>query len=144
MRREQNYGSYSRYGSDSEEIALDLTSLIDVIFILLVFLILTAGISHVYTQVDIPKSDTPPVASKKEELEILVEIPEISVWVIDKKRYTNRNDFREELLKLSRERKDSLLLIAPKRTLPVEELVKLLNFLAEKGISNLQIVSQWS
>ena len=134
----------SRQRQEPEESSLDLTSLMDTVFILLIFFVLTSGMTQVATQVDLSHSTENSETQTKSNA-ILVEIfDNPRQWKVDGVVLADYLAVTQHLLKLHQEDVQRDIVLAPARQLPVEELIQLLNFLAANRITNAQIISQWA
>lgn len=142
--RRQSYSS-SMGGDENEEMGIDLTSLMDVIFILLIFFVLTSGTAYFYTDIQIPKTkektetNSPKIGTKS----ILIELPGKKEWKINGESFLESKLFEKKLIELGKLDSGASFILAPERNLPVEELIQLLNFLTAHQIQNVQVLSRW-
>lgn len=124
--------------------AIDLTALMDVIFILLIFFILTAGFQQIATRLELPKSHHGTPAAQGTQQFLLIEItPAPLQWRIGEQTFSHFEQVRLYLLENHASQPEQLIRIAPARDLPVEPLVEMLNLLASQGNTNVQLMSQW-
>lgn len=119
----------------------DLTPLLDIIFIVMVFLMLTAAVKLDSLEVDLPSVDSPAV-SVVENTSLTINILEQAPhWAIDGKQYIDWNNFTLALLEEHRTNKQPIVVGAEKTT-DVQHLVKLLAFLQQNGIQATQLLTQ--
>ncbi|OAJ93508.1 ExbD/TolR family protein [Vibrio bivalvicida] len=121
----------------------DLTPLLDIIFIVMVFLMLTAAVKLDSLEVDLPTTDSQVVSevdTKSLTVNILEEEPH---WAIDGKEYIDWENFTLALLEEYKSNKQPIVIGADK-TAEVQHLVKLLAFLQENGIQATQLLTEES
>ncbi|MDN3685385.1 biopolymer transporter ExbD [Vibrio sinaloensis] len=120
----------------------DLTPLLDIIFIVMVFLMLTAAVKLDSLEVDLPTTDSQVVSevdTKSITINILSEAP---YWAIDGKEYIDWDNFTLALLEQQKVRHKNPLLLGLIKTADVQHLVKLLAFLQENGIQATQLLTE--
>ena len=121
----------------------DLTPLLDIIFIVMVFLMLTAAVKLDSLDVNLPSTDSQAVAEVDKEsitVNILKEEPH---WAINGKAYVNWENFTLALLEESKST-DKPIVIGAEKTADIQSLVKLLGFLQENGIQATQLLTEES
>ncbi|WP_394157084.1 ExbD/TolR family protein [Vibrio campbellii] len=121
----------------------DLTPLLDIIFIVMVFLMLTAAVKLDSLDVNLPSTDSKAVAEVDKEsitVNILKEEPH---WAINGKAYINWENFTLALLEESKST-DKPIVIGAEKTADIQSLVKLLGFLQENGIQATQLLTEES
>ncbi|MFM2614002.1 ExbD/TolR family protein [Vibrio campbellii] len=121
----------------------DLTPLLDIIFIVMVFLMLTAAVKLDSLDVNLPSTDSQAVAEVDKEsitVNILKEEPH---WAINGKAYINWENFTLALLEESKST-DKPIVIGAEKTADIQLLVKLLGFLQENGIQATQLLTEES
>ncbi|AQM71171.1 ExbD/TolR family protein [Vibrio campbellii] len=121
----------------------DLTPLLDIIFIVMVFLMLTAAVKLDSLDVNLPSTDSQAVAEVDKEsitVNILKEEPH---WAINGKAYINWENFTLALLEESKST-DKPIVIGAEKTADIQSLVKLLGFLQENGIQATQLLTEES
>lgn len=131
-----------------EEFKPDLTPLLDIIFIVMVFLLLTANISIKTMEVAIPQTDDAQVLSEQDKKVITVNVlASEPKWAIDGKAYADWEEFTEVLLQEvnkpapdSNEKRD--LIISPDKSADVESMLKVLAWLQNNNISATNIVME--
>ncbi|MDC5842000.1 biopolymer transporter ExbD [Vibrio europaeus] len=121
----------------------DLTPLLDIIFIVMVFLMLTAAVKLDSLEVDLPTTDSQ-VVSEVDTKSLTVNILEAAPhWAIDGKGYIDWENFTLALLEEYKSNKQPIVIGADK-TAEVQHLVKLLAFLQENGIQATQLLTEES
>lgn len=119
----------------------DLTPLLDIIFIVMVFLMLTAAVKLDSLEVDLPTTDSQAVSevdTKSLTINILAKEP---YWAIDSKEYIDWENFKLALLEQQKSDKKPIV-IGAEKTADVQHLVKLLAFLQENGIQATQLLTE--
>ncbi|PIE25266.1 MAG: biopolymer transporter ExbD [Neptuniibacter caesariensis] len=120
---------------------LELTPLIDIIFIVVVFLLLTANTRLLTLPIDVPVSDSQLGSSKQTDTPLTISLlPEAPHYAIDKQKYHDWDDFKAILLNTIGTQKDRPLVVAADKDASVEPLLKLLALLNEQQITNTQIL----
>ncbi len=124
---------------------LDLTALIDVVFTLIVFLILTMGTSQVMTEINLSSSQKPLKSDTDTEQSIIIEVGHAPrFWKLGDLETREFTRFQEVFLSQHKDHRDREVVLALEKTLPVEELVALMDFLSLHQFSKIQIVNQWA
>ncbi|MBE3657169.1 biopolymer transporter ExbD [Vibrio navarrensis] len=119
----------------------DLTPLLDIIFIVMVFLMLTAAVKLDSIDVDLPSSDSntaAPVEKQSLTINILAEEPH---WAINGQRYIDWDNFTLALIEESKN-SDKPVVIGADKTADIQHLVRLLGFLQESGIKATQLLTE--
>ncbi|KEY60861.1 biopolymer transporter ExbD [Serratia sp. DD3] len=125
-------------------IAIDLTALLDIIFIVLVFLLLTANMPLRQMNIDLPQVDnaqpaTAP-ASHTMTLNLFADPP---YWGIDEQRYSDWDQFRSQITTLaaSSTARPEIVIITD-RNARNENLLNLLNLLQQQQIPAAHILTK--
>lgn len=119
----------------------DLTPLLDLIFIVLVFLLLTANIQIKSMEVSIPQTQDHEVLSGLGEEAITVNIhAEESLWAIDGTPYSDWNLFTEVLVTRINRQPNISLVIAADKSASVQSMLRLLAFLQKNQINATNII----
>lgn len=120
----------------------DMTALLDVIFILLVFMMLTANVAPQLMELDLPQ-----VAAPSEIVEpnaITLGISEEGLFSIDQIKYPDWEQFQQALtqrIKSARSTEDSpQLLVAADKDVALQSFVELASWLSEQGLSVAEVV----
>ena len=124
----------------SELPQVDLTPLLDIIFIVMVFLMLSANIKLESLQVDLPTTDTTAVQvvdNTAVTINILESEPH---WAIDSKAQKDWAEFQQTLIQIVQEKPATQWIIAADKTAEVQHMVKLLGFLQQHNIQATQLL----
>ncbi|CAM3190202.1 ExbD/TolR family protein [Moritella viscosa] len=128
--------------TSSTELIPDLTPLLDIIFIVMVFLLLTASVRLESLDVELPSSDSQVVSEvDKESLTINI-LNESPFWAINGKKYINWKNFTLDLLEETTSDHKKPIVIGAEKTADIQHLVKLLAFLQEHGIKATQLLTE--
>ena len=123
--------------------SVELTPLIDIIFIVVVFLLLTANTRLLSLPVDIPDSDSEIALHEESEKPLTISLLDKSpIYAIGEDRFYEWAEFKQALLVNIADQKDRALSIAAARDSDVEPLLKLLALLNEQQITNTQILME--
>lgn len=128
---------------ESSTLFPDLTPLLDLVFIVMVFLLLTTNIQIKTMDINIPQTEEESVLSSPEEEVITINIlAEKSTWAIQGKHYNNWNLFTQALLQEVTQSPKKTLIIAADREASVEAMLQLLSFLQKNQISATNIMME--
>lgn len=120
----------------------ELAPLIDIIFMVVVFLLITANTPLLTLPIDVPSTDKEATLSVAAQTELTITITaEQPYWHIDKSAFSEWEDFKQALL-MNTQDKQKRLTIAADKTAPTEPLLKLLSLLDQHKITNAQIIMQ--
>lgn len=126
----------------STSLTPDLTPLLDIIFIVMVFLLLTASVRLESLDVDLPSSNSQVVSEvDKESLTINI-MNESPLWAINGRKYSDWNHFTLDLLEETTPNNKKPIVIGAEKTADIQHLVKLLAFLQEQGIPATQLLTE--
>lgn len=121
--------------------SLELTPLIDIIFIVVVFLLLTANTQLLSLPVDIPSDDSnAKSATVSAQTTVITLQASKPFWAINKQQFENWQDFKPALLSQISANPKQQINIAAAHDADVEPLIKLLALLNEQKVSNTQIL----
>lgn len=126
--------------TSSESFQPDLTPLLDIIFIVMVFLLLTATVKLQSLEVSLPSAETESISdveSKSLTVNILEEAP---YWGLDGKSYSSWEDFTQALLTQVNLKPEFQVVIASDKSAEIQHMVKLLAFLQDNKIKATQIL----
>jgi len=126
--------------SEPQNTTPDLTPLLDIIFIVLVFLLLTATIKLETMEVTLPTSDHQAeveVDARAVTVNILSEEPH---WAIDGKPVESWELFQSTLISTLSTKKEPQVVIAADKTAEVQHMVSLLTFLQQQKIAATQLL----
>ena len=123
--------------------ALDLTSLVDVIFILMVFFLLTANSVDRALTVDLPQEGadqaTPVTASDPITLTLFAGAPR---WQVNQQPLQDWLAVEQAILQRRAERPGAEVVIAGDRQVPLERLLQALAFLKREGLRTAEILME--
>lgn len=127
----------------SPSFGLDLTPLIDIIFIVLVFLLLTANTQLLSLPVDVPTEADSNLSAVSQEkhiaINVLVNEPH---WALDGKSYADFDEFEAAFSNSFKANPKAKVIIAADKTAPVQPLMTVLAALQRQNISNTQILME--
>lgn len=130
-------------GREESHPALDLTALVDVIFILLVFFLLTASSVDRALTVDLPQEGadqaTPVSDSDPITLTLFAGAPR---WQVNRQTFEDWAAVEQAILRLRAERPAAEILIAGDRQVPLERLLQALAFLGREGLRAAEILME--
>ena len=119
----------------------DLTPLLDIIFIVMVFLMLTAAVKLESIDVSLPSSDSQaasPVDTQSITINILQDEPH---WALNGQRYIDWQNFTLALIEETKN-SDKPVIIGAEKTADIQYLVTLLSFLQTQGIQATQLLTE--
>ncbi|TXY26162.1 biopolymer transporter ExbD [Vibrio mimicus] len=119
----------------------DLTPLLDIIFIVMVFLLLTASVRLESLEVALPTTDSPVVNEVDKESITINLLATEPYWAIDGKPYLDWHNFSLALLETVQSSKRPIVIGADQGA-EVQQLVKLLGFLQEHSIQATQLLTE--
>ncbi|BDP38148.1 biopolymer transporter ExbD [Vibrio parahaemolyticus] len=121
----------------------DLTPLLDIIFIVMVFLMLTAAVKLDSLDVALPSTDSQAVAEVDKQSITVNILKEEPYWAINGQTYIDWENFTLALLEESKST-DKPIVIGAEKTANIQSLVQLLGFLQENGIQATQLLTEES
>ncbi len=126
-----------------QEIAVNLTPLIDVVFLLLIFFMVTTSFTR-ETQIplDLPKADIEPLETKKESLEISID--QEGRYFINGKALVNRSleTLKKGISLTMKSDKEISVIISADAKTPYQSVVTAMDAASQLGISNLKMATQ--
>ncbi|MFH7565136.1 ExbD/TolR family protein [Oceanimonas smirnovii] len=121
----------------------DITPLLDIIFIVLVFLLLTANIPLQSLEVDLPKTDSEALSAVLDEKSITINLLAGSpAWALQGEKYEDWATFRPVLESQVEALKKADLILASDGAVTVDNMMKLLAFLQEHEIQATEILME--
>lgn len=125
---------------NSDDLKPDLTPLLDIIFIVMVFLLLTASVKLQSLEVELPTADTSSSAEvDKDSLSINLLAAEPH-WALQGKEYESWEAFTAELLKQVAENPKLPVVIGSDKAVEVQYMIKLFAFLQDNDIKATQVL----
>lgn len=128
---------------DQQQSALtpDLTPLLDLIFIVLVFLLLTTNIQIKTMEISLPQTQDHEILNSPDKEVITINIfAEDSLWAIEGNRYSDWDRFTEDLVSTIKNKPNKTLVIAADKSTSVEAMLRLLAFLQKNQINATNII----
>lgn len=119
----------------------DLTPLLDIIFIVMVFLMLTAAVKLDSLDVNLPSTESQAVADVDKQSIMVNILKDEPYWAINGKTYIDWDNFTLALLEESKS-SDKPIVIGAEKTANIQSLVQLLGFLQENGIQATQLLTE--
>ncbi|EGQ8520343.1 biopolymer transporter ExbD [Vibrio parahaemolyticus] len=121
----------------------DLTPLLDIIFIVMVFLMLTAAVKLDSLDVALPSTDSQAVAEVDKQSITVNILKDEPYWAINGQTYIDWENFTLALLEESKST-DKPIVIGAEKTANIQSLVQLLGFLQENGVQATQLLTEES
>jgi biopolymer transport protein ExbD len=119
----------------------DLTPLLDLIFIVLVFLLLTTNIQIKTMEVNLPQTLDHEILESPDKEVITINIhAKDSLWAIEGNRYSDWARFTHDLMSAIKKHPNKTLVIAADKSASVEAMLKLLAFLQKNQINATNII----
>jgi biopolymer transport protein ExbD len=120
-------------------LAVDLTPMLDILFILLVFFMLTAGAVFQSLDLTLPSSVAEELTMVNEPKHIMLEIRKEN-YAIDGKKMDSFTALKQQIPNIIKEKPEHKLIIASDKQVPIEQLLKLLTYLQSQGIEAANIL----
>ncbi|AUI87825.1 biopolymer transporter ExbD [Vibrio azureus] len=124
-------------------LSLDLTPLLDIIFIVMVFLMLTAAVKLESLDITLPMADNVSVSDVDQAAITVNVLREAPYWAINGKKYIDWENFTLALLEEHSANKKPIIIGAEKNA-EIQSLVQLLSFLQKNGIEATQLLTESS
>ncbi len=119
----------------------DMTALLDVIFILLVFLLLTANVVPQVLEVDLPQESEATTASAEVNNQISITMfAGGERWGLGAQEYTDWGEIEAALVNKISKLKNPEIIVAGDKQVPLEKLVKLFSWLQSKNLNAAKIM----
>ncbi|WP_087017979.1 ExbD/TolR family protein [Thaumasiovibrio subtropicus] len=133
----------SQSHQSSQDFKPDLTPLLDIIFIVMVFLLLTASINIQTLEIDVPQTDEESVLTNVEQDVIAINIKSTAPhWAINGTTYTHWDEFTQALLDNVAEHPEHSLILGADKQANVELMLKMLAFMQKHHLSQTQIIME--
>lgn len=136
--------------SDNDEIsagfpAADLTPLLDVVFIVMVFLLFTANVQTLSLPVNLPEASREEATLTQEPKTLTVSIlAEGQPWAVEEDKFNDFEAFSQTLLEKVKAEPNTTVLVAGDKEAPLGNLVELMMFLSEHKITAAQVLMEES
>lgn len=136
--------SLSREHSDvASDLLPDLTPMLDIIFILLIFFILTANSVQYALEVDLPKENTDQAQQLSDGEHIIIHLfPKKDSWGLGEARYDNFAQFSAELIHQTKNSPDTPVLIAGDKKVTMDKVMQLFSLLQKHNIAAADIMME--
>ena len=129
--------------TDASFPAADLTPLLDVVFIVMVFLLFTANVQTLSLPVNLPEASREQAVVTQEPKTLTVSIlAEDQPWAVGEERYDSFEAFSSALLSEVEAEPETTVLIAGDKEAPLGNLVELMMFLSEHEITAAQVLME--
>ncbi|TNE39174.1 MAG: hypothetical protein EP348_03865 [Alphaproteobacteria bacterium] len=128
-------------GGTLRDLAPDLTPMLDILFILLVFFMLTAGAVFHSLDLTLPSSVEEEVTLVNEPKHILLEIREAG-YGLDGTDFATFEGLKKALAKAHDAKPDYEMIVAGDKHISIEKLLKVLTYLRSRGIEAANILMQ--
>lgn len=125
----------------ANDLSPDLTPMLDILFIMLVFFILTAGAVFQSLDLTLPSSVAEELSILNEPKHIMLEIRK-QEYTLDGKKIDNFNDLKKTIPELLKIKPDYELVIAGDKNISIERLLRVLTYLQAQGISAANLLMQ--
>ncbi|WP_028022605.1 ExbD/TolR family protein [Enterovibrio calviensis] len=133
----------SRSDSEISTFTPDLTPLLDIIFIVMVFLLLTANVEFKSMEIAIPQTQDSGVLASPEQQMIAINIlADSPAWAIQGQPIDNWSSFTETLLETINANPNKTVVIAADKDAAVEDMLKVLAFMQQNQITATNIVME--
>ena len=125
------------------DVGVDMTALIDIIFIMLVFFMLTANVRLQALPVDVPThgGDSTQTITQADNISINV-MADSPYWALDGERLDDFKVFEQQLLVRVKSNPGATLIVAADKKADVQHLMRLLALLQAQSISQTQILME--
>ena len=120
----------------------DLTALIDILFILIVFFLLTTNHPYRVLNLQLPKVQTGQSEQLK-QVNFTLNLTN-NAFFIEGRKVKSFEEFKNHIQKEIKKGnlKEKAIIVACSKNLPTEKFLKIINFLKQEKITNLQIITQ--
>ncbi|MGF1695814.1 biopolymer transporter ExbD [Vibrio lamellibrachiae] len=126
---------------NGDDLKPDLTPLLDIIFIVMVFLLLTANIDIKTMDVDIPTTEQQSVLTQVDSeviaINLMVQAP---YWAIEQQTFSDWESFSKALIATSIKYPKRDLVIGSDKNVPVEKMLQLLAFMQKNQMNATSII----
>jgi biopolymer transport protein ExbD len=120
---------------------LELTPLIDVIFIVIVFLLLTANVRLLSLPVTVPATDDMATVTNTNQAIIAITVSNDNAgWYLEKEYFLDWALFRKRLLIAIKEKPDSKITLAADQQADVQRFVQVLTLLQQQQVTDTRII----
>ena len=122
---------------------IDLTPLLDIIFIVLVFLLLTANTQLLSLAIEVPTESTSELQALSQDKHLTINVmASPPFWALDGKEYQDFKQFEQAFISSFKKKPDAKVIIAADKEAQVQPLMTLLALMQRQQISNTQILME--
>jgi len=125
-----------------DELKPDLTPLLDIIFIVMVFLLLTASIKLQSLEVELPQTETKTLQTTESDPVTVNLTAQPPYWALQGNPIESWEEFKQVLLKEVKANPDKPIVIGADKAGSVENMLKLLAFLQQHEIKATQLLME--
>ena len=123
-------------------LAPDLTPLLDIIFIVLVFMLLTANMRLASLPMDLPASEHAAATMPSDPMTISLSNHGPDLWGIDDRGYASQGEFEQALMAALVANPERPVALASDRNVPVQRMLDLFALLQKQGVEVAEIALQ--
>lgn len=124
-------------------LAADLTPLLDVLFVLLIFFVLTANAAQVVLDLDLPTKGARAATAQKEKNKVVVAIfAQDGRWAVDGTDYVDWPAARDAIEAARTAKPEARFVIAGDRKVSLERFLQTLTFLRTLGLEQTDIIME--
>ncbi|OBU14369.1 biopolymer transporter ExbD [Photobacterium aquimaris] len=127
---------------DSDDLTPDLTPLLDIIFIVMVFLLLTATVQIKALDVDLPQTSTQILQTTKADPITINLVATEPYWALQGQTINDWDSFNLQLLAAVKAAPNKPVVIGADKKASVEQMLKLLAFLQKNDIKATQLLME--
>lgn len=127
---------------ETDELNPDLTPLLDIIFIVMVFLLLTATVKIKALNIELPQTSTKILQTTKADPIVINIIATQPYWALQGQSINNWDNFEQQLLEEVKKHPDKPVVIGADKKASVEQMLKLLAFLQKNDIKATQLLME--
>lgn len=121
----------------------DLTPMLDILFILLVFFMLAVGQVFQTMDLTLPKSTAQEIQQAQMNNMIVLSLgDDESSYAINDQKFTDFGTFKTEILNTVQDKPDNKIIVAGDRSVSLERLLSVLTYLNDNGIQTANILMQ--
>ncbi|UJF17333.1 biopolymer transporter ExbD [Vibrio sp. SS-MA-C1-2] len=130
---------YSYSNQELDDFKPDLTPLLDIIFIVMVFLLLTSNIAINTLKVDVPETEESAVLQDIESEVIVINILAKQGWAVEGEKIKDWQGVKKALLEQHQLSPNKELVISADKKAPIDKMMKLLAFLQQNKIKTTSV-----
>ena len=133
--------SSSDRGDMIADLMPDLTPLLDVLFMLIIFLVLTINSAPQVFDISLPEDkDNITKASKDNNSISITLFPESNKWALNDQNFSDFNKFKSALVSKYNSSEEKQVMVFGDKSVTIDKLMSLLTFMRSKGIEAADIV----